>query len=282
MSECPYCQEPVEENAIFCRSCGASLRLPEYDRAFCPHCGARVSARQEFCHECHWSLVKPAAEEPAPGTEAPILIQAKPSPWRKPWVWGLLVGAGLIIAILPWLFIAGAPTPPAPAPSTPKVIAEKPAPAAPPAPIAPAPVAPAPGPQPGEAGTLPASEMPLSAAVLKDQLTELLNQLREAQLKKDISQYAQAFAPNFPDFDKRRQKTLAVWEAYDYSALDFELAEVKLLDADHAQSTVTWKLNIQEKTNHTAKSETQSYKVWFSKDAGKWRISNLEMVRKPG
>ncbi len=287
MSECPYCQEPVEGNAIFCRSCGASLRLPEYDRAFCPHCGARVSATQEFCHECHWSLVKPSPEEEAPGTEPLALISARPSTWRKPWVWGLLAGAGLIIALLPWLFLSSAPTPPAPAPPVPKVIVEKPkAPLSPaPAPVAPvalAPAAPEPGPQAREGGAPPALETPLSAAVLKDQLAELLNQLREAQLKKDISQYAQAFAPNFPDFDKRRQKTLAVWEAYDYLGLDFELAEVKLLDADHAQATVTWKLDIQQKTNSTAKSETQSYKVWFSKDAGKWRISNLELVRKPG
>jgi hypothetical protein len=122
----------------------------------------------------------------------------------------------------------------------------------------------------------------LSAAVLKDQLAEPLNQLREAQLKKDISRYTQAFAPDFPDFDKRRQKTLAVWEAYDYSGLDFELAEIKLLDADHAQAAVTWKLHIQQKVTQTAKSETQSYKVWFAKDAGKWRISNLELVGKPG
>ncbi|MBI4642648.1 MAG: zinc ribbon domain-containing protein [Deltaproteobacteria bacterium] len=287
MPECPYCQEPVEENAIFCRSCGASLRLPEYDRAFCPHCGARVSARQEFCHECHWSLVKPAAEEEAPGPEPPPLIPAKLSTWRKPWVWGLLAAAGLIIALLPWLFISGPSAPPAPAPPGPKITAEKlmapvaPAPA-PVAPVAPAPAAPEPGPQAGEGGAPRGPETPLSAAALKDQLTELLNQLREAQLKKDISRYTQAFAANFPNLDKRRQKTLAVWQAYDYSGLDFELAEVKLLDTDHAQATVTWKLNVQQKTTQAAKSETQSYKVWFSKDGGKWRISNLELERKPG
>lgn len=276
MSACPYCQEPVEENALFCRSCGASLRLPEYDRAFCPHCGARVSARQEFCHECHWSLVKPSSEEEAPEIEPPAPFTGKPSTWSKPWVWVLLAGAGLIIALLPWLFISGISTPPAPAPPVPKVILEKPVPVAP-APAPPPPVSPA-----GEGGAPPAPERSLSAAALKDQLTELLNQLREAQLKKEISLYSQAFAPHFPDFDKRRQKTLAVWEAYDYSSLDFELTEVKLLDADHAQAAVTWKLNIQQKTTQTAKSETQSYKVWFAKDAGKWRISNLEMVRKPG
>jgi len=272
MPECPYCQEPVEENALFCRSCGASLKLPEYDRAFCPHCGARVSARQEFCHECHWSLVKLPAEEPASGAPP---APAKASPWKKPWVWGLLAGAGLLIALLPWLFISGSPPPPAvPVPVGPKAAAPKTVPAAP-VPVPAPPALPAP-----EKGVPPLSATPSNTAALKDQLTELLNQLREAQLKKDISLYSQAFSPNFPDFDQRRLRTLAVWDAYDYSGLDFEVTEVNLLDADQAQATVTWKLEIRQKATQNGKSETQSYNVRFSKDGGKWRISNLE--RKPG
>jgi len=277
MTACPYCQEPVEGNALFCRSCGASLRIPEYDRAFCPHCGARVSSKQEFCHECHWSLMKPASPEAARSPGSPLSIPAKPKPWKNPWVWGLLVGAGLIIALLPWLFISGTPPPGGPAPPVPKVVPEKPALSAP------VPAAPLPGPpQAGKGGPPPVSETPLGAAVLKEQLAEVLRQLREAQLQKDIAQYGQAFSPDFPDFAKRRQKTLAVWEAYDYPGLDFELAEIKLLDADHALAQVTWNLTIREKKTQIGKSESQIYKVWFSKDAGRWRISNLEMVRKSG
>ena len=271
MPECPYCRESVEGNDLFCRSCGASLKLPEYDRAFCPHCGARVSARQEFCHECHWSLVKPPAEEPASG---PPPAPAKASAWKNPWVWGLLGGAGLLIVLLPWLFLFQSTPPHAPVSPSPIVAAPRGVPAAPvpvPAPAAP----PAP-----EKGVPPLSATPANAAVLKDQLSELLNQLREAQLKKDISLYSQTFSPTFPDFDQRRQRTLAVWDAYDYSGLDFELMEVNLLDADQAQAAVTWKLEIRQKATQTNKSETQSYNVRFSKDGGKWRISNLE--RKPG
>jgi hypothetical protein len=185
------------------------------------------------------------------------------------------VVAGLSIALIPWLFISGTPTPPVAESPSPKVTAEKPV------FVAPAPVPPPATPPAGEGGAPLASEAPLSAVVLKDQLTELLNQLGEAQLKKDITLYSQAFAPNFPDFDKRRQKTLAVWEAYDYSSLEFELQEVKVLEGDQAFARVTWNLNLKQKTTQAAKSETQSYKVWFSKDGGVWRISNLEMARKP-
>jgi hypothetical protein len=45
---------------------------------------------------------------------------------------------------------------------------------------------------------------------------------------------------------------------------------------------VTWNFNIEQKKTQTRKSESQTYKVWFTKDAGQWRISNLEMVRKSG
>jgi len=204
-------------------------------------------------------------------------MPVKPSAWKNPWVWGPLVVAAAIIALLPWLFISGTPPPPGPAPPAPGVAPEKPALSAP----APAASLAAP-PQAGKSGVPPASEAPLSAAVLKDQLGVLLSQLREAQLQKDIARYSQAFSPDFPDFDKRRQKTQAVWEAYDYPGLDFELAEIQLLDADHALAQVTWNLTIREKKTQISKSETQTYKVWFAKDAGHWRIGNLEMVRKSG
>jgi len=275
MPECPYCQAPAEENAFFCHSCGASLRLPEYDRAFCPHCGARVSARQEFCHECHWSLVKAAPDGQAAGAESASL-PAKSSPWKNPWLWAALIGAGLIIALLPWLFISGTPPPRRPGTPPPKITEEKP-PVSPPAPAAPA--VPVPKAAEGEAASPPDS--PISAPVLKTQLEELLNRLKEAHLKKDISHYIQVFSPIFPDLEMRRQKTLAVWQAYDYLSLDFDLTDVKLLDADHAQAKVTWNLKLQQKASQTGKTETQTYKVWFAKDAGAWRVSNLEMVRKP-
>jgi len=177
--------------------------------------------------------------------------------------------------MLPWLFISGTPPPSGPAAPPPKVAPEKPAISAPA-------IAPPVSPQAGKIVVPPVAEAPSGAAVLKGQLAELLNQLRDAQLKKDIFRYSQAFSPAFPDFDKRRQKTLAVWDAFDYSSLDFELAEIQLLDPDHALAQVTWNINIQQKKTQTAKSESQTYKVWFSKDGGQWRISNLEMVRKSG
>ncbi len=277
MTACPYCQEPVEGNALFCRSCGASLRIPEYDRAFCPHCGARVSSKQEFCHECNWSLLKPAPGETPPSPASSLPTQSKPTPWKNPWVWGFLVCAGLTIAILPWLFISGTPPPPQTTPAAPKVVPEKVVPGVP---------VPAPSlsvvPPSGKGSVPPVTETPLSAAVLRDQLAELLSQLKEAQLKKDISRYSQSFSPDFPDFDKRRQKTLAVWEAYDYSHMDFALTAIQPLDPDHAQAQVTWNFSILQKKTQTSKSESQTYRVWFSKNGGRWRISKLEMVRKSG
>jgi hypothetical protein len=115
---------------------------------------------------------------------------------------------------------------------------------------------------------------------LKKELEELLLQLREAQLKKDLSLYMQSFSPNLPDLEARRQKTLAVWQAYDYTGLEFKLEEVKPLAEDYAEALVAWTLKFQQKGAPGGKTETQTYKVHFSKEAGKWRVSNLERVRR--
>lgn len=56
MEECPFCHKPLEDTDNFCRSCGANLMLPEFERAFCPRCGARVLTGQWYCRQCQCPL----------------------------------------------------------------------------------------------------------------------------------------------------------------------------------------------------------------------------------
>lgn len=202
-------------------------------------------------------------------------LPAKPSSWKNPWVLVLLVASGLIIGLLPWLFFSGSPTHPVPEFQA-KTAEERPAPGAP------ASVSPIPGPRAMEGKAPPAAETPLGPAVLQNQLAVLFNQLREAQLKQDISQYVQAFSPGFPDLDQRCQRTLAVWDIYDYSSLDFDLDEVKMLDGGRAFAKVIWNIKTQHKQTQNIKTETFAYHVWFSRDSGRWLISNLKKVSTPG
>ena len=207
MPLCPHCQTPYEPGQRYCSVCGSFLLHPDEGDTFCPQCGVRVSPRQEFCHECDAPLkgeglkeVKAAPlEEPsaAPISEPTPAAAAKGLP---SWVIGILVVAGIvIILVLILLFSRSAPppTPPAVAPQA----------------AAPAPATPTPAP-PATAPTAPAPAAPAAEADLKGQLQSVLVTLRDAQMKKNISEFMGVYATTFPNYDQKRQDTLASWEKF--------------------------------------------------------------------
>jgi uncharacterized Zn finger protein (UPF0148 family) len=257
MPQCPHCQTPYEEGQRYCKMCGSFLLHPEQGDTFCPQCGVRVSPRQEFCHECDAPLpgAKTARQalELEPEAQAPLPEALEPSPAPPPptgipsWLIALLAGSGIvIIVLLILLFTRGTSMPPAPSPA-PKV--EVPAPGAPAAP-----------------------------ASLKEQLQNVLSTLREAQLHQDISQFMSVYSPTFPELADKRANTLKSWEHYDFTNLVFTIDKIQPFEPDNAIAWVTWYLDTKNRRTQELSTSTQTYKVRFAKEQGKWRIRSLEEV----
>jgi hypothetical protein len=175
---------------------------------------------------------------------------------------GLLVGAGIIIILLlVLLFTRGTSPPPATAPApVPKV--ETPAPA--PEPSKPAAPAPAPA--------------PAAETSLKEELQKELSILREAQLRKDIVQFMSVYSVTYPGLDEKRANTLKAWERYDFTNLVFTVDQVQPIDADNAIATVTWYIDTKSRGTQELASSSQTFRVRFAKEQGKWRIRSLEEI----
>lgn len=259
MPQCPHCQTPFERGQRYCSHCGSFLEHPEEAAKFCPQCGLRVSPQQETCHECDAPLKGEAAAPAARVGEAAIGGQPEEAAARPPkgiqgWVLGLVLGVGIIIAILLiLLFTRGTPTPPA------ATKAE-----------APGATATAPTPQTAPAGT--------PQAALKDQLQEVLTALREAHLKKDILKYMSVYSLTFPDREAKRKETSRAWDEYDYLNLVVTLDEVQPLDAENATARATWYIDTRDRRTQGLSSFKQVYQIRFAKELGNWRIRSLEEI----
>lgn len=101
MRTCPYCGNPVDDNAAFCPNCGAAVSAPRAEAqapGFCPNCGEKLSAGSAFCPNCGGAIQSAAAP-----TAAPALVPApqKPASGGKlaPRIIGISAAAVAVIAL---------------------------------------------------------------------------------------------------------------------------------------------------------------------------------------
>lgn len=126
----------------------------------------------------------------------------------------------------------------------------------------------------------PAKTHPDFAAIPEgEDLLKVLNQIREAQLKKDIQLFLEAYSPSFADLGQKREVTLNIWRRYDYIDLQFQLSNMQRKDVSNVLAHVTWNIKARDHKTDTIRTLTKSYQVQFSRDiSGKWLIQKLEAV----
>jgi len=112
----------------------------------------------------------------------------------------------------------------------------------------------------------------------QEDLITLLNQIREAQLKKNIHLFMEAYSQDFPDLGQKREKTLTIWKRYTYLDSQFKLTDPQQETGSTILAKVTWDIKAQDQKTGTIRIITKSYYVTFSKQSGKWLVQNLKEI----
>lgn len=110
----------------------------------------------------------------------------------------------------------------------------------------------------------------------KEELVKVLHQIREAQYKKDIDLFLQAYSPGLPELRRKREQTLSIWRRYDYLDLPFHVTNLRRLDPVTLEGLITWEVKVRDRKTDTVKTLPKSYQVQFSKASGQWLIQKLE------
>jgi hypothetical protein len=222
----------------------------------CPQCQTPYESEARFCQQCGASLSEtetaPSGEQPETG-ETPAVPPAPDAPQPparglNPGLLAFLGGTGviIIIAVVFLLTRPGAP-PPAPEPASQAQMAEAVAP----------------------------------EADLQQQLGQLLSDLREAQINKDITRFMACYATTFPGRERKQQEALKAWQQFDFTAMFFYLENLKPEGPEAARAQVTWDLQVQDKRTQEFLTASQTFRVEFVKEQGAWRIRSLEEISAP-
>jgi hypothetical protein len=112
----------------------------------------------------------------------------------------------------------------------------------------------------------------------QEELINLLTKIREAQLKKNIHLFMEAYSPDFPEVSQKRETTLTIWKKYTYLDSQFKLTDLQEESPTTILGKVIWNIKAQDQNNRSIRILTKTYQVTFSKGSGKWLIHNLKAV----
>jgi len=104
----------------------------------------------------------------------------------------------------------------------------------------------------------------------------LLENIRQANLKKDIDLFMSCYASNFKDREGKKRTTLSFWTKFDYVDLSYDLKNSSI-SGDTARVKVEWVIKISSTTDKQQKSKT-NLDVKLKKEEGGWKIEEVKQA----
>ena len=119
---------------------------------------------------------------------------------------------------------------------------------------------------------------PAATPTLKNQLSRVLDGIKQANQQKDLAKLLSYYSPNFPRLTNRAQNISKSWKTYNYPKMDFDIKGVKRLNEDTALARVTWNVEAQYLGTQKSKNISKTYQIKFVKESGHWRIEAMQNV----
>ncbi len=119
------------------------------------------------------------------------------------------------------------------------------------------------------------------SAAMKDQEVEkigsLFENIRQANLQKNIDLFTSCFSRDFNDMDRKRRDTLKMWENYNYLNLSYRLKK-QTVSGDTANVTLEWLVRTSQRTGGQPQDSRTVLDVTLKREDGLWKIREIKPV----
>ncbi len=127
--------------------------------------------------------------------------------------------------------------------------------------------------------TVPSSALPVVLLPQEIQkLLDLLENIRQANLKKRIDLLMSSYASDYKDLEERRRTALQSWSKYNYLDLDYVL-KVESVSIDSAKARVEWRIRSIPVTGGQPEEGKSVLNVIFQKEKNEWKIKEVTPVK---
>jgi ketosteroid isomerase-like protein len=106
----------------------------------------------------------------------------------------------------------------------------------------------------------------------------LLEDIRQANLEKNIDLFISCYATDFKDREGKRNTTLAYWKRFDYVDLSYDLKDASI-SGDTARAKVEWLIKTSSKAGARPQENKSILDVLFTREEGGWKIKEVKTAR---
>jgi len=113
----------------------------------------------------------------------------------------------------------------------------------------------------------------LEMAKIKD----LLENIRWANLQKDIDLFLSCYATDFKDRDGKKKATLSFWKKFDYLEISYDLKRTSIT-GDTARIKIEWVMKISSKAGGNPQESKALFDALLKKEEGIWKIQEVKQA----
>ena len=108
-----------------------------------------------------------------------------------------------------------------------------------------------------------------------EKIGSLFENIRQANLQKDIDLFVSCFSRDFNGMDGKRRETLKMWESYNYLNLSYHLKK-QTFSGDTANVTLEWLVSTSQKTGGQPQEGRTVLDVTLKREEGLWKIKEIK------
>ena len=121
------------------------------------------------------------------------------------------------------------------------------------------------------------SKTPSAEIQERRNIETLFENIRRANLQKDIYLFISCYASNFKDREEKKRATLAFWTKFDYVDLSYDLKNSSI-KGDTAKVKVEWVIRISSITGRQQQKNKTNLDVTLKKEEGGWKIEEVKQA----
>ena len=121
----------------------------------------------------------------------------------------------------------------------------------------------------------PQDQSPVSKNKEAEKIRALFENIRQANLKKNISLFMSCYSHDFEDKEGKRLAVLETWENFNYLDLSYHLKK-QTITGDTADVRVEWLIKTSPKAGGQAQDTTTALNVMLSREEGNWKIKAIK------